>query len=96
MSGMVGGFGETQPATPEVQDICDEIKPTVEREAGENYAIFKAIKFKKQLVNGINYQIQVSTGGDNCIFLKVYKTFGGELSLSNYQTNKKLDDPFIF
>ncbi|XP_063302199.1 cystatin-B-like [Pelobates fuscus] len=96
MSRMVGGFGETQPATPEVQDICDKIKPTVEERAGENYAIFKVTEFRKQLVNGVNYEMKVSTGGDNCVFLKVYQTFGGELSLSAYRTNRKLNDPFVF
>lgn len=56
---MPGGLSETKPATPEVQDIVNEVKPQFESRENRTYGIFKAIVYKTQVVAGTNYFIKV-------------------------------------
>ncbi|XP_055013555.1 uncharacterized protein LOC129410137 [Boleophthalmus pectinirostris] len=67
-----GGIGESQPADPEVQALCDSVKSEVEAQRGEKYETFKAISYKKQTVYGYNYFVKVHVGEDKHLELFLY------------------------
>ncbi|XP_055013559.1 cystatin-A1-like, partial [Boleophthalmus pectinirostris] len=52
--------------------ICDSVKSEVEKLTGENYKIFRALSYKKQLVAGMNYFIEVFIGGDKYLEVDVF------------------------
>uniref|UniRef100_A0A8C9JWL5 Cystatin A n=1 Tax=Panthera tigris altaica TaxID=74533 RepID=A0A8C9JWL5_PANTA len=54
-----GGLSEAKPATPEIQEIANEVKPQLEEKTNETYQKFEAIEYKTQVVAGINYYIKV-------------------------------------
>uniref|UniRef100_A0A673STL0 Cystatin A n=1 Tax=Suricata suricatta TaxID=37032 RepID=A0A673STL0_SURSU len=54
-----GGLSEAKPATPEVQEIADEVRPQLEEKTNETYQKFEVIEYKTQVVAGINYYIKV-------------------------------------
>ncbi|XP_055013129.1 uncharacterized protein LOC110159253 isoform X2 [Boleophthalmus pectinirostris] len=67
-----GGIGESQPADPEVQALCDSVKSEVEARRGEKYETFKAISYKQQTVKGYNYFVKVHVGGNKHLELFLY------------------------
>ncbi|KAJ0061366.1 hypothetical protein NL108_017300 [Boleophthalmus pectinirostris] len=67
-----GGIEDPQPADAKVQTICDSVKSEVEKLTGENYKIFRALSYKKQLVAGMNYFIEVFIGGDKYLEVDVF------------------------
>uniref|UniRef100_A0A8C3H5I4 Cystatin domain-containing protein n=1 Tax=Chrysemys picta bellii TaxID=8478 RepID=A0A8C3H5I4_CHRPI len=58
---LVGGLSTTKPATPEIQEIADQVKPQLEGKENKTYSVFVAIIYNTQVVAGINYFIKVST-----------------------------------
>uniref|UniRef100_A0A8C3F944 Cystatin domain-containing protein n=1 Tax=Chrysemys picta bellii TaxID=8478 RepID=A0A8C3F944_CHRPI len=56
---IAGGLTETKPATSEIQEIADQVKPQLEGKENKMYPFFVALKYKTQVVAGINYFIQV-------------------------------------
>ncbi|CAM2097299.1 unnamed protein product [Caretta caretta] len=55
---MPGGLTETKLATPEIQEIADQVKPQLEERENKTYPVFVAIKYKTQVVAGTNYFIK--------------------------------------
>ncbi|XP_036436763.1 cystatin-B-like [Colossoma macropomum] len=96
MAQVVGGTGSVQIASPEIQKICDEVKPQVEQKAEKKFAVFVAKSFTTQVVAGTNYFIKVDVGGNQYIHLRVFRSLphaGHKLQLHGIQTGKKLNDP---
>uniref|UniRef100_A0A8C9PHU0 Cystatin A n=3 Tax=Marmotini TaxID=337730 RepID=A0A8C9PHU0_SPEDA len=90
-----GGLTEAKPATEEIQEIANEVKPQLEEKTNESYEQFEAVEYKTQVVAGINYYIKVRVGDDTYMHLKVFKGLPGQnekLVLTGYQTNKSKDD----
>ncbi|XP_055013558.1 uncharacterized protein LOC129410139 [Boleophthalmus pectinirostris] len=69
---IVGGIGESQPADPEVQAICDSVKRDVEEKRGEKYETFEAISYRTQVVAGTNYTVKVHIGENKHLELVVF------------------------
>ncbi|KAK1343948.1 hypothetical protein QTO34_014505 [Cnephaeus nilssonii] len=92
---MPGGLTKAKPATPEVQEIADEVKPQLEEQTNETYEEFEAVEYKTQVVAGINYYIKVRVGDDSYIHIKIFKPLPQQqqsLKLTGYQTDKSKDD----
>ncbi|XP_027131506.1 stefin-C-like, partial [Larimichthys crocea] len=73
MDKLVGGWSETKDATEEIQSICDEVKCQVEEKTNKKHGIYKAVKYRSQLVAGMNYLIKVINILIFFIFLKTEK-----------------------
>uniref|UniRef100_A0A4W2F2T4 Cystatin domain-containing protein n=1 Tax=Bos indicus x Bos taurus TaxID=30522 RepID=A0A4W2F2T4_BOBOX len=56
---MCGGTSATQPATAETQAIADKVKSQLEEKENKKFPVFKAVKFRSQVVAGMNYLIKV-------------------------------------
>nr|ACO13616.1 Cystatin-B [Esox lucius] len=94
-----GGVAEAKDATPEVQQICDEVKPLAEEKAGKKLDVFVAKKFTTQVVAGTNFFIKVLVGGDEYVHMRVHKSLphaGGKLELNAVQTPEADHDPIGF
>ncbi|XP_057553294.1 cystatin-A isoform X4 [Hippopotamus amphibius kiboko] len=92
---MPGGLTEEKDATPEVQEIANKVKPQLEEKTNETYNEFEAVKYKTQVVAGLNYYIKIRVGHNHYIHIKVFKSLPQEnesLTLSGYQTGKSKQD----
>uniref|UniRef100_A0A8B9SJU1 Cystatin domain-containing protein n=1 Tax=Anas platyrhynchos TaxID=8839 RepID=A0A8B9SJU1_ANAPL len=93
-----GGLSETQPATPEVQHIADQVSCNLseDRKGDRTFDIFQAIVYRTQVVAGTNYFIKSYTGYAH---LRVFQALPQEKqgpSLVSYQTGKTRDDPLEY
>ncbi|XP_062450835.1 cystatin-A-like [Rhea pennata] len=96
---MTGGLSDTEPATPEVQDIVHQVKPQFESMVNEKYGIFKAIEYRSQVVAGVNYFIKVQVSDSMYVHLRVFESLPHENQgpkLVSYQTGKTRDDPLTY
>uniref|UniRef100_A0A8B9STG3 Cystatin domain-containing protein n=1 Tax=Anas platyrhynchos TaxID=8839 RepID=A0A8B9STG3_ANAPL len=96
-----GGLSETQPATPEVQHIADQVKAEFERREHKRYDTFRAIVYRTQVVAGTNYfiKVQISNSDTDYVHLRVFQALPQENqgpSLERYQTGKTRDDPLEY
>ncbi|EGV92675.1 cystatin-A [Cricetulus griseus] len=94
-----GGLTEARPATPEVQEIADQVRAQLEEKTNEKYEKFEAVEYKTQVVAGVNYFIKMDVGNGKYIHLKIFKGLPGQnegVELSGYQTNKTKDDELTY
>ncbi|KAM9203294.1 cystatin-A-like [Mergus octosetaceus] len=96
-----GGLSETQPATPEIQHIADQVKAEFERRQNRTFDIFQAIVYRTQVVAGINYfiKVQISDSYTGYVHLRVFQALPHEKqgpSLVSYETGKTRDDPLNY
>uniref|UniRef100_A0A1X7T1T4 Cystatin domain-containing protein n=1 Tax=Amphimedon queenslandica TaxID=400682 RepID=A0A1X7T1T4_AMPQE len=73
------------------------VKVFVEKQSGRKFTEFKAISFRSQVVEGVNYIIKVCVGdGQNdYIMLRVHENLDGGVTLLAYQLDKTKDDPIL-
>lgn len=91
---LCGGLSDgVQDADATVQEICEKVRPEVEAKLGKTFSEFTPLKYRTQLVNGINYFIKVRVGGGQHIHVRAHKAFKGEISFYAVQENKTLADP---
>ncbi|XP_032047359.1 leukocyte cysteine proteinase inhibitor 1-like [Aythya fuligula] len=91
-----GGLSKTQPATPEIQHIVDQVKAEYERRENRTFDIFQAIVYRDQLVAGTNYFIKVQISDTSYAHLRVFQALPQEKqgpNLESYQIDKTRDDP---
>ncbi|XP_032364265.1 cystatin-A [Etheostoma spectabile] len=88
-----GGYGPTEDANQEIQEHCDQVKHQVEKDTGESYLEFKAIKYRRQTVKGTNFLIKVHVGGPDYVHLIVFRELGGKVSLTKVQDHQTKDSP---
>ncbi|KAM7308770.1 cystatin-B [Ixodes scapularis] len=93
---MVGGVSEqVKDADDTAREICEKVRPEVETRAGKTFAEFTPLKYKTQLVNGVNYFIKVRVGADQHIHIRAHKAFSGEVTFSAHQEDKSLEDEIV-
>ncbi|XP_056600919.1 cystatin-B-like [Triplophysa dalaica] len=93
-----GGWSREQDVQghPEIQKICDMVKPHVEIKVGKIFEEFTAKRFISQVVAGMNYIIKVHVGGSVFVLVKVFQALpyeGGVLTLGVCQYPKEEGDP---
>ncbi|XP_058920411.1 cystatin-A [Kogia breviceps] len=90
---LCGAFCEDQPATPEIQQIANKMKPVVEKKTHEIYKEFEAVEYKTQVVAGTNYWIKIRVGDDRYIHIKVFESLPQmNLELTDYKVDKSKED----
>ncbi|XP_026962079.1 cystatin-A [Sagmatias obliquidens] len=92
---IAGGLTEAKPATPEIQEIANTVKPQLEEKTNETYEEFEAVEYKTQVVAGIIYYIKIRVGNDRYIHIKVFQSLPQQnqsLALIGYQADKSKDD----
>ncbi|XP_061049142.1 cystatin-A isoform X1 [Eubalaena glacialis] len=90
-----GGLTEAKPATPEIQEIANTVKPQLEEKTNETYEEFEAVEYKTQVVSGMNYYIKIRVGNDRYTHIKVFESLPHQnqsLVLIGYQADKSKDD----
>ncbi|XP_023122075.2 cystatin-B-like [Amphiprion ocellaris] len=96
MDVVCGGYSKTKDATEEIQKICDEVKSLVEKKTNEIYEEFIAVKYRDQVVAGMNYLIKVHVGGSSYLHITVWKKLecdGGMIQLTGVEKGHTKDDP---
>ncbi|XP_058280173.1 cystatin-A-like [Hirundo rustica] len=96
---MTGGLSDTEPATPEVQQLVNQVKSQFEKRANMNCRVFTAIEYRTQVVAGTMYYIKVQVSDAEYVHLKVFESLPHENqgpSLVNFQTGKTRDDPLTY
>ncbi|GBM62468.1 hypothetical protein AVEN_171477-1 [Araneus ventricosus] len=97
---MPGATGEVKEPDENIHQITKQVKNEVQSKTGLLFDEFEPVKYRSQLVNGTNYFIKVKLAPTQHLHLKVHKSvhsrvqenFGGDVILSAFQLNKKLDD----
>ncbi|XP_021010031.1 stefin-2-like [Mus caroli] len=94
----MGGLSEARPATSEIQEIADKVRPLLEEKTNEKYEKFKAIEYKVQVVQGLNYFIKMDVGRGCYLHINVLSGISSEndLELTGYQTNKAKNDELTY
>ncbi len=88
-----GGFQKISNLTQEHDDIVgkvrQEIKDKIERT--EDYPYFKIVEGHQQVVAGLNYifKILVDLETQECLWIKIYQSLDGVLSLSQVGKNRE-------
>ncbi|CAG2103876.1 unnamed protein product [Medioppia subpectinata] len=91
-----GGIGETKDPDETVHHICHEVRKDVEDKNGKTFTEFTPIGFRTQLVNGVNYFIKVRVSDGKYVHIRSHKAFTGEISLSNFEDNKTLEEEIAY
>jgi cystatin-A/B len=96
-----GGLSEPREATSEIQEYVDRVKPQFEDRINFSYSEFRAVAYRTQIVDGMNYFVSVATNSSSgeFVFLKIFKSLpssGGGLSVTGYQTGKSASDEITF
>ncbi|XP_034001362.1 cystatin-A5-like [Trematomus bernacchii] len=90
------GWSPPEDATDSTQKICAPVKLQVEIETSQNYGVYKAVQYRKQMMGRKNFTIKVSVGGESYIHLGVFQQLpgdGGKVELVNIEVGKTKDDP---
>ncbi|XP_047424814.1 cystatin-A-like [Mugil cephalus] len=90
-----GGWSETEPATEEIQRICDEVKGQVEERTNTKYGIFRALQYRSQVVEGTNYLIKIHAGGFTYLHVMVFEALpcdGGKKLVTGVQQGHTRQD----
>ncbi|XP_075053539.1 cystatin-B-like [Mixophyes fleayi] len=96
---MCGGIGKSKPADPEVQRVCDQVKPEVEEKEGRTFSTFNVVVYKSQVVSGTNLFVKVQVGDAEFYHLRIHKALPheqGKLTLSGCQGGKTKEEEVLY
>ncbi|XP_049912506.1 cystatin-B-like [Epinephelus moara] len=68
----MGEWSETMDTTEETQTICDQVSEGPSGETGENYGVYKAVKYR-ETVDEQSFLFKVHVGGADYIHLSVFQ-----------------------
>ncbi|XP_078512756.1 cystatin-A1-like [Lissotriton helveticus] len=98
MSTVPGGFTPPQPATPEIQALCNKVKSQVETKTGTNYSNYVAESYISQVVAGTISIVKVHCGGKTYIHIKILEHLVGRNlppELEGCQEHMSEGDPLV-
>jgi cystatin-A/B len=91
-------FGQIKPGDKEIDDTVthhvNTLRDEIESTLAKSYTTFILLKYKSQVVSGINYfiKIQVKEDSNECIHVRIYKDLQNNLSLHSIVENKTIND----
>ncbi|KAK3083911.1 hypothetical protein FSP39_005200 [Pinctada imbricata] len=90
-----GGFSGEKDASPEISSLVNGVKGDIKKAlACTNVAYSEpltALKFRQQVVAGMNYIVSVRVGGAKVIHVKIYRDLKGNASLTGVQAEPGTD-----
>jgi len=93
--GAPGGIGQEQNITAEVAALAETVKADAQTRLGVQFQKYDPISFASQVVNGVNYFIKIDVG-DQTIIERVYRSFGGAVSLHSVKANLSSNAPITY
>ncbi|XP_052454529.1 cystatin-A-like [Carassius gibelio] len=86
-----------KPVTPEVKQICLQMKLQVEESAGTCFAVYIPVDFISRNDSEINYTfvIKVDVGRNTYVHAKIFEAGGGELNVQDTCYPKSDSDPLV-
>ncbi|KAL5457230.1 hypothetical protein EMCRGX_G034475 [Ephydatia muelleri] len=96
MSRRCGGTTDPQEATPEIQQLADQLKGDLELRIKKTFHHYVAETYATQVVAGLNYFIKVSVDNHEYIHLRVFKGLDQQILLHSYQDGKSAMDPLVY
>ncbi|RXN10630.1 cystatin-B-like isoform X2 [Labeo rohita] len=90
-------WSPVKPVTPEVNNICLQVKPQVEGMAAANFAVYTPLDFISNDADGVNYTyiVKVGVDGDQSVHAKISQAGGGEVNLETIHYPKNMDVPLV-
>jgi len=73
---MVPGFSEIRCATPEIQEMCDEVRPQVEMRMNRPLKTYMAMQYIQQASSGMNYRIIMRVGPSRFVVIHINMGLG--------------------
>ena len=74
----VGGHSALKEVTPDIQEIIDKLKPTIQDKTGKTYTTFQGVGYTTQVVNGLNYKFKVKVGDDDYVHVSAHRAPSSE------------------
>lgn len=95
--GLPGGFGPNLPANDEIKQICELVQSQVEDKANQTFDQFIPVRYRSQVVAGLNYLIKVlvASGPDLFIHILINEDPTGELSVLGVAPGQSLSQPLV-
>ncbi|XP_067864849.1 leukocyte cysteine proteinase inhibitor 1-like [Heterodontus francisci] len=95
----VGGFGEEEAVSEELQKIVQELKQAVEQRLGKDLKTYHAISHRSQVVAGTKYFVKIVVGlGDEYIHISIIEPLphtDEKPSLVNVKEDMRLFDKIL-
>ena len=92
---LVGGWNETSELPEDVYNLVVSLKEGVEGHAQATFEIFHPVKYRQQVVAGMNYWVKVQVGESTFIHVKIFKPLphtGQPPQVSEVHSGKSADD----
>lgn len=98
MASTCGGLARPEQANYEIQQMCNEMRHYMEKEAMRQFNEFKAVQFARQIVAGVNYFVKIHVGGPEYIHARIYEPLPGMggPGLHSIQKHKSQHDEILF
>jgi len=91
---MMGAPSDSKEIDDETAKLVISLKNEVEHLAGYSFEQFKPIRYKTQVVAGLNVFVKVFVGGDQYIHVTIWKKVGGQPpAVTNVHPGKSASDP---
>ena len=97
-----GGYSKVE-ANPELIELVHKLKDDLELsliEEGRNGRIeaLEILEAYQQVVAGLNYwfKLKLQENGEECIFIKVFRDLGDNITIKEIVSNKKVSDILEF
>lgn len=71
---LAGAHSDVKLATPQVQEIADQVKTNLEENVGKGpFERYQLLEFRRQVVAGMNYTFKIQISSSECVHAKVFQ-----------------------
>lgn len=96
MPPVVGGTGAEKDADDDIQELIKQVHPEVVLQLDAEPPQFTAIRYKSQLVAGVNFFVKVKLDEGRFAHLRIYRNLQGEVQLSSMQLDKTEEEEVVY